>query len=120
HNLNAANASLANGDFITQDRTHEYAGKVSSFTGNGASVELTLTQGNTVIEKTYVTPDDNGNWTWDRTSQAELADGLYSLQAKLLDKAGNLISSIHHPNRNLAMKNEILALNGGYFDSDNT
>jgi hypothetical protein len=93
HNLNEANESLSNGDFITQDRTHVYSGKVSFFKDNGASIELTLTQGNTVIEKTYVKPDDKGNWTWDRRSKAELTDGMYSLQAQLLDKAGNLISS---------------------------
>lgn len=93
HNLSSSNESLPNGDFITQDRTHIYSGNVSSFTDNGASIELTLTQGDTIIDKTYVTPDTNGNWTWNRTSKTELADGIYSLQAHLLDKAGNTISS---------------------------
>ncbi len=81
-------------DFITQDRTHVYTGKVSAFTNNGASVELTLKDANgKVIATEHVTPKEvSGVWTWswDQTANA-LPDGKYSLQASLVDKAGNPI-----------------------------
>jgi hypothetical protein len=81
-------------DFITKDRTHIYTGKLSAFTNNGASVELTLKDAaGKVIATEHVTPKEvSGVWTWswDQTANA-LLDGKYSLQASLVDKAGNPI-----------------------------
>lgn len=94
HNLNAANESLSNGDFITKDRTHVYTGKLRTFTDNGASVELTLKDvTGKVIATGHVPPKEvSGVWTWswDQTANA-LPDGEYRLEASLVDKAGNPI-----------------------------
>lgn len=84
----------SNTDFITKDRTHLYTGKLNAFTNNGASVELTLKDaaGN-VIAIEHVTPKQVSGvwtWTWDQTANA-LTDGEYTLQASLVDKAGNAI-----------------------------
>jgi hypothetical protein len=84
----------SNLDFITKDRTHVYSGKLSAFTENGDSVELTLKNSNgKVIAAEYVAPkpiDGVWTWTWDQTAN-ELQDGEYILQASLVDKAGNAI-----------------------------
>jgi hypothetical protein len=81
-------------DFITKDRTHVYTGKLSAFTNNGASVELTLKDASgKVLATEHVLPKQvSGVWTWswDQTANA-LPDGEYSLQASLVDKAGNPI-----------------------------
>jgi hypothetical protein len=98
HNLDGNNATLANGDFITKAREHQYSGTLSGFTNNGASVELILTNktNDTVIEKTNIQPtldstNQKWSWTWNRSGSL-LADGEYNLVANLVDKAGNLIS----------------------------
>jgi hypothetical protein len=84
----------SNTDFITKDRTHLYTGKLSTFTNNGASVELTLKDATgKVIATEHVTPKQVSGvwtWTWDQTANA-LPDGQYTLQASLVDKAGNAI-----------------------------
>ena len=84
----------SNADFITKDRTHVYTGKLSAFTNNGASVELTLKDATgKVLTTEHVTPKQVAGvwtWSWDQTSNA-LPDGEYSLQASLVDKAGNPI-----------------------------
>ena len=84
----------SNTDFITKDRTHLYTGKLSTFTNNGASVELTLKDAaGKVIATEHVTPKQVSGvwtWTWDQTTNA-LPDGQYTLQASLVDKAGNAI-----------------------------
>jgi hypothetical protein len=84
----------SNLDFITKDRTHVYSGKLSAFTENGASVELTLKNSDgKVIAAEYVASkpiDGVWTWTWDQTAN-ELQDGEYILQASLVDKAGNAI-----------------------------
>lgn len=84
----------SNLDFITKDRTHVYSGKLSAFTDNGASVELTLKNSDgKVIASEHVAPkllDGVWTWTWDQTAN-ELQDGEYILQASLVDKAGNAI-----------------------------
>lgn len=98
HNLDGNNATLANGDFITKAREHQYSGTLTGFTNNGASVELILTNktDGSVIEKTNIQPTLDSNnqkwsWTWNRPGSL-LADGEYNLVANLVDKAGNLIS----------------------------
>jgi hypothetical protein len=81
-------------DFITKDRTHIYTGKLSAFTNNGASVELTLKDATgKVIATEHVTPMQvSGVWTWSWNQTANaLPDGEYRLQASLVDKAGNPI-----------------------------
>ena len=84
----------SNTDFITKDRTHLYTGKLSTFTNNGASVELTLKDASgKVIATEHVSPKQVSGvwtWTWDQTANA-LPDGQYTLQASLVDKAGNAI-----------------------------
>jgi hypothetical protein len=81
-------------DFITKDRTHTYTGKLSTFTDNGASVALILKDATgKVIATENVIPKPVLNvwtWSWDQTDNA-LPDGEYSLQARLVDKAGNPI-----------------------------
>lgn len=86
----------SNTDFVTKDRTHVYSGKLSAFTSNGAAVELTLKDAaGKVIATEFVTPKlVSGVWTWvwDQTANA-LVDGDYSLNATLVDKAGNPIQT---------------------------
>jgi hypothetical protein len=81
-------------DFITKDRSHVYTGKLSAFTNNGASVELTLKDATgKVIATDHVTPKQVSgvwSWSWEQTANA-LPDGEYNLQARLVDKAGNPI-----------------------------
>lgn len=83
-------------DFITKDRTHVYAGKLSGFTNNGAGVELTLKDATgKVVAIDHVIPKQVSgvwSWSWDQTEKA-LPDGQYTLQASLVDKAGNPIQS---------------------------
>jgi hypothetical protein len=84
----------SNADFITKDRTHVYTGKLSAFTSNGASVELTLKDAmGKVLTTEHVTPMQVAGvwtWSWDQTANA-LPDGEYTLLASLVDKAGNPI-----------------------------
>jgi hypothetical protein len=92
----SVDTGYSNSDFITKDRTHVYTGKLSSFTNNGAAVELTLKDSaGKVLASDHVIPKQVAGvwtWTWDQTSKS-LPDGEYSLSARLVDKAGNPIQS---------------------------
>jgi hypothetical protein len=83
-------------DFVTQDRTHVYSGKLTDFTNNGALVEVSLKDATgKVLASDYVVPKlvaDQWTWTWDQIANT-LKDGEYSLSASLVDKAGNVIIS---------------------------
>jgi hypothetical protein len=83
-------------DFVTQDRTHTYSGKLIDFTDNGALVEVSLKDAaGKVLASDYVVPKlvaDQWTWSWDQTANS-LKDGEYTLSASLVDKAGNAITS---------------------------
>lgn len=83
-------------DFVTQDRTHIYSGKLIGFTDNGGLVEVSLKDAaGKVLASDYVIPKlvtGQWTWTWDQ-SAVTLKDGEYTLSASLVDKAGNVITS---------------------------
>jgi hypothetical protein len=83
-------------DFVTQDRTHVYSGKLTEFTNNGAMVEVSLKDATgKVLASDYVVPKlvaGQWTWTWDQIANS-LKDGEYTLNASLVDKAGNVIIS---------------------------
>lgn len=84
-------------DFVTQDRTHTYTGKLIDFTDNGALVEISLKDAaGKVLASEYVVPqlvEGQWTWSWDQTANS-LKDGEYTLSASLVDKAGNAINSV--------------------------
>jgi hypothetical protein len=83
-------------DFVTQDRTHVYLGKLNAFVDdkNGTLVEVSLKDAaGKVLASDYVIPklvDGQWTWTWDQTANI-LKDGEYTLSASVVDKAGNVI-----------------------------
>lgn len=83
-------------DFITKDKTLKFSGNLTGFNDNGAAVELVLKDGTgKVLATEYIKPTLTAGvmlWDWDKTA-VTLADGKYSLQATLVDKAGNAIHS---------------------------
>ncbi|WP_090138140.1 Ig-like domain-containing protein [Limnohabitans sp. DM1] len=82
-------------DFYTSDNTLDFTGTVGSFTNNGDMVELFLRDASAkVIASEYVLPAD-GQWNWKLTTSMPalvLADGKYTITAKVVDKAGNAVS----------------------------
>ena len=84
---------ISSKDFYTADNTLTYFGKVSSFTSNGDLVKLELKDSSgKVINSTYVPPDSGGMWSWNDQSNQRI-DGKYSLDATIVDKAGNSVNS---------------------------
>jgi hypothetical protein len=81
-------------DFITNDNT-VYISGTSAFSTTGAAVgdllriDIKNSADQTIVSQ-YITPDANGNWALDRT-QAELADGKYTIVANIVDKSGNTV-----------------------------
>jgi VCBS repeat-containing protein len=79
-------------DFITSDNILSYTGRVKDFTTNGARVRLELKDSAGAVVKTEdVAYADTGAWTW--TDTAKRDDGKYTLVARLVDAAGNIITT---------------------------
>ena len=84
---------VSNQDFYTADNTLSYFGKVKGFTANGDQIKLELKDSyGKIIRTDYLTPDADGNWSWNDQNSPR-ADGNYTLQASIVDKAGNLVYS---------------------------
>lgn len=87
----------SNKDYYTKDNTLAFKGTVSTFTNNGDWVGLVLKDASgKVVDSAYAKPElVNGvwSWSWDRTTSAALADGSYTLEASVVDGAGNLVSN---------------------------
>ena len=83
----------SNNDFITRDNTLNFGGSVTNFMANGdlVHVQLLKADGKIVLD-TYLTPDSAGKWTLNNQANT-LADGQYTLQAALVDKAGNVVTT---------------------------
>lgn len=80
---------VSSSDFITQDRTHIYKGEVKGYVNNGGALELKLFDDkDAVISKAFIQPDKDGKWTWDLSGIVR-PDGIYKLEAAVVDKAGN-------------------------------
>ena len=80
-------------DFYTADNTLSYFGKVEGFTANGDQIKIELKDSyGKIIRTDYLTPDANGNWSWNDQNNTR-ADGNYTLQASIVDKAGNMVNS---------------------------
>lgn len=80
-------------DFYTADNSLHYSGKITGFTANGDQVKLELKDSyGKIIRTDYLTPDANGNWSWNDQNNTR-ADGNYTLQASIVDKAGNMVNS---------------------------
>ncbi|MCW2242495.1 VCBS domain-containing protein [Azospirillum canadense] len=74
------------GDFISNDTTLLFSGTAEA----GSRVTVTLTNAaSTQVFRAVVVADANGAWSVDRTGQAALADGAYTLTAVANDAAGN-------------------------------
>lgn len=79
-------------DFITQDNTLVYEGRVDHFVSNGDRVKLVLKNAaGDVLKTEYVTPNSTGAWTWDNTASSQI-DGRYTLTASVEDAAGNAVT----------------------------
>ena len=84
---------ISDKDFYTADNTLMYFGTVTKFTANGDALKLELKDSyGKIIRTDYLTPDANGNWSWNDQNNTR-ADGNYTLQASIVDKAGNLVNS---------------------------
>jgi VCBS repeat-containing protein len=83
-------------DYVTNDKTLTFKGVMSGFVQNGDVVHLKVVQvvngGEVVVLDKYVTPEVNGNWSFNNQA-AELASGNYLIKATLEDKAGNPIKT---------------------------
>lgn len=73
-------------DFITNDNTLLFNGKVNGALGADEKVQISLDGGVTWND---VVSDANGTWTFDHTANP-LADGTYTVQAHVVDQAGNI------------------------------
>lgn len=79
-------------DFITQDNTLVYEGRVDKFVRNGDVVKLVLKNAaGEVLSTQHVVPGATGTWTWDNTTTPQ-NDGRYTLTALLVDAAGNAVT----------------------------
>ncbi|PUE06853.1 hypothetical protein B9Z51_13055 [Limnohabitans sp. T6-5] len=96
-----ANGSIDSGssstDFITNDNTLIIQGTTVGFSATGAGaldkVRVQILDSNKgVVAQQYVTPDTSGNWSIDNKANA-LADGKYSIQADIVDAAGNTVKA---------------------------
>ena len=87
----------SNADFYTKDNTLAFKGTVSTFTNNGDWVALVLKDAaGKVVDSSFAKPElVNGvwSWSWDRSSASALSDGSYTLEASVVDGAGNLVSN---------------------------
>jgi len=87
----------SNSDFYTKDNTLNFKGTVTTFTNNGDWVSLVLKDASgKVVDSGFAKPElVNGVWTWswDRSSAAALADGSYTLEATVVDGAGNPVTN---------------------------
>ncbi|PUE49011.1 hypothetical protein B9Z47_05720 [Limnohabitans sp. 2KL-1] len=107
-------------DFVTQDRTHVYLGKLNAFVDdkNGTLVEVSLKDAaGKVLASDYVIPklvDGQWTWTWDQTANI-LKDGEYTLSASVVDKAGNVI---HKDDPQLVVIDNSTADNGAQADAN--
>ncbi|MEG2433879.1 MAG: Ig-like domain-containing protein, partial [Acinetobacter sp.] len=73
-------------DFITNDNTLLFNGKINGTLEAGDKVQISLDGGVTWND---AISDTNGTWTFDHTAN-ELADGTYKVQAHVVDQAGNV------------------------------
>jgi len=79
-------------DFITQDNTLIYEGKVNHFISNGDLVKLVLTNAaGAMLNTQYVKPAVTGAWRWDNSTVLQ-DDGQYTLSASVVDAAGNVVT----------------------------
>jgi VCBS repeat-containing protein len=79
-------------DFITQDNTLVYEGRVDKFVRNGDMVQLVLKNAaGEVVSTQHVSPNATGVWTWDNSAAAQ-NDGRYILSAAVVDAAGNVVT----------------------------
>ena len=82
---------ISNTDFRTNDNTLVFKGALEQFTANGDLVMVVLKNSTgAVIQNANLNPTANG-WIWDLSSQV-LPSGQYTLQASIVDPAGNQIS----------------------------
>jgi VCBS repeat-containing protein len=95
--LSSNDTGTSDTDLITQDRTLAIKGTVGNFVTTGASagdtvrVQIVKADG-TIAREGFVTPDSAGNWTLNNTANS-LDDGVYTLKAAILDRAGNTIKA---------------------------
>ena len=73
-------------DFITNDNTPKFTGKVTVSLLADEWIQVQVVQGNSVIDSGFVKAPQ-GTWSWE-TSKT-LADGNYSLNVQVVDEAGN-------------------------------
>lgn len=79
-------------DFITQDNTLVYEGRVDKFVRNGDLVKLVLKNAaGEVVSTQHVIPNAAGVWTWDNSAVTQ-GDGRYTLSALVVDAAGNVVT----------------------------
>jgi hypothetical protein len=88
---------LAN-DFITSDSDLSFYGTTTGFNAaNGAKVHVQILDAtNAVVAEQYVLPDAQGQWKFDNQAAANLVDGTYTIQADIVDKAGNTVQTSSH------------------------
>ncbi|MDP4732495.1 MAG: Ig-like domain-containing protein [Limnohabitans sp.] len=85
-------------DFVTSDNSLVITGSTSGFSATGGSagdkVRVQIFDNTGTLQATqFVTPDANGLWSMDNTS-ANLADGKYTIQAVIVDAAGNAVNTL--------------------------
>ncbi|WP_010113584.1 Ig-like domain-containing protein, partial [Acinetobacter sp. P8-3-8] len=74
-------------DLITNDKTLIFNGKITQPLAADETVQVSLDGGKTWLDA--VVDRNNGSWSYDNTNNP-LADGVYTVQIRTIDEAGNI------------------------------
>ncbi|OTG90607.1 Ig-like domain-containing protein, partial [Acinetobacter sp. ANC 3832] len=74
-------------DFITQDNTLVFNGKITGPLAADEKIQVSLDGGKTWVDA--VVDRGNGSWSYDNT-KTPLADGTYTVQVRTIDASGNV------------------------------
>ncbi|WP_213062846.1 Ig-like domain-containing protein, partial [Acinetobacter piscicola] len=78
---------LSSTDLITNDKTLILSGKITEPLAADETVQISLDGGKTWLDT--VVDRNNGSWSYDNTKNP-LADGVYTVQVRTVDEAGNV------------------------------
>ncbi|QZI68267.1 FG-GAP-like repeat-containing protein [Pseudomonas protegens] len=86
-----SDTGVSSSDFITADNTLVFSGTLGAALASGEGVQLSLDGGSTWFAASV----SGTTWSYDNSASV-LADGSYSIQARVVDAAGNLGQNTSH------------------------
>ena len=117
-------SGVSTSDFLTNERKLSFKGNIGStntdFTGK-VLVQLAGTDGK-VISQAYVTPAQDGTWSFDNTSELLGVPGTnmqYLVNASVVDLAGNILKSTDQ-SFTIDLKNPMFTWSGGSSSVNNS